>query len=367
MIAYLAFTFIIIVSYGTIILLFSIGWSKIKDFKEGQHVPPNIFISLVVAAKNEEKNIPQLLGSLNAQTLDKNKFEIILVNDNSNDKTLELAESYKTELSNLKVINQVDKKGKKQAVQLGIKKSKGELIVTSDADCTHHPKWLETIVAYYNTHKPKLIIAPVLMKTNNVFEKMQSLDFFSLVASGAGASGIQQAIMCNGANLAFEKDAYLSFNDPHNTSFSSGDDVFLLLKIKKENPSGIHFLRSKKATVITKPEKTFAQFIRQRQRWASKSTGYKDAAIITVSIVVLLANLFLLTSFVIGLIWSKLLLLFLTQLAIKSIVDFIFLFKVGNYFKTNRLLLYFLPTQLANIFLVPILAFLGVFGRAKWK
>ncbi|OQX97234.1 MAG: hypothetical protein B6I20_13090 [Bacteroidetes bacterium 4572_117] len=212
-----------------------------------------------------------------------------------------------------------------------------------------------------------MIIAPVLMEANNWFEKMQALDFFSLMASGAGASGINRPIMNNAANLAFSKEAYLSINDPTNHKISSGDDVFFLLKLKKRYPKKTLFLKSENAIVYTKAKKSISSFINQRKRWASKSKHYRDFDIIYTAITVLSINLFLLLALIFAIFLKQILFVFLTIFVLKLIFDFVFLYKTASVFKQKNILWYFLPVQLANLFFIPYFAFAGLFTKVKWK
>jgi cellulose synthase/poly-beta-1,6-N-acetylglucosamine synthase-like glycosyltransferase len=364
--AYFIVITIITLAYSTIILSFLVGWLRQKKYKKGQFDPSLLYASIVIAAKNEERNIPGLLQSLKNQTIDPKQIEIIIVNDHSDDKTWELLKKHK--LPNLRLYNlPKGTHGKKEALQYGIGNSKGDLIITTDADCTHHKQWLETLISFYLKHKPKLIIAPVLMEGGGFFGQIQALDFFSLVASGGGASGIGKPIMCNGANLAFEKEVFEEFTDPHNKSFSSGDDVFLLLNIKKKYPQKIRFLKSKKVLVYTKAEKTIIQFIKQRKRWASKSTGYKDTDILTASFAVFFVNLSLAINLIVCVFFPGLIFLFLVQLFLKSLIDYSFLYTSLSFFNKTKLLWYFIPTQLANIILVPFIALAGILTSVKWK
>ena len=212
-----------------------------------------------------------------------------------------------------------------------------------------------------------MIIAPVLIKSKSWFEHMQALDFFSLMVSGAAATGIKRPIMNNGANLAFSKEAYLGLNDPTNKKVSSGDDIFLLLKMKEEYPSKIHFLKSEKATVYTKPKESFTAYINQRKRWASKSKHYRDFDIIYTAVAVLLTNALLLAVLVSGIFYTNLLFIFLSLFTFKSIFDFTFLYETTHFFQQKPILKYFLLVQFANVFLIPFLAFSGIFTKTKWK
>jgi glycosyltransferase involved in cell wall biosynthesis len=353
--------------YLLVILSFSIGWEKIKNCRKGLNSPSSVFISVVIPFRNEEKNIPSLLKSLQNQTLNPNFFEILLIDDNSTDNSQQILIQNIEENSNIIPLKVTQGQGKKNAIKFGIENSKGNLIVTTDADCTHHKKWLETIYLFYNDHKNSLIIGPVLMKGTSFIENIQSLDFFSLVASGAGACGINKPIMCNGANLAFDKELFRNFADPLNQKFKSGDDVFLMHHIKEKYPGKIHFLKSENAMVFTKAENNIRNFLKQRIRWASKSKGYTDKDTIFTAFVVLLINLTLFINLILSFLKPVYFNLFTFQLITKSLIDLFLLIKVANFYNQKKLLLYFIPTQLINIVIVPIIALLGFLIHIEWK
>ena len=357
----------ITIVYLLIILSFIKGWGKMPVYQKGSSIPSDIFLSLIIALRNEEQNIQNLINSLLSQSLDKSKFEIILVDDHSTDKTYQLCNILIRNFPHIKIFKLTIKSGKKQALSFGIKNSKGQLIVTTDADCIHHKEWLETIYEFYLEFKPQMISGPVIMSAKSFFEKIQAIDFFSLIVSGAGAIGIHRPIMCNGANLAFEKESFEAFANPYNEHIISGEDIFLLLNIKKAYPHKILFIKSKEATVYTKAEHTFKQFLNQRKRWASKSKAYKDKDIIITAVIVLFINILILANLLTSLILSQFIIVFLVQFLLKSIVDFIFLARTNQFFKYKKLLWYFIPAQLFNILILPFIAIVGIMGSVKWK
>lgn len=360
-------TIIVAIAYFLLLTGFVIGWERIKIYKKRSVSPSAGFVSVIVAARNEENNIVGTLSSLAKQSIGKNAFEVIVVDDFSSDGTVLKITGFCKTQANFKYFAFSKHQGKKQALDYGIKKAKGELIITTDADCTHHEQWLETIAGYYSLSEAKMICAPVLIKPKNWFEKMQGLDFLSLMASGGAATGIGKPILNNGANLGFSKKTYLSIDNPNNESLSSGDDVFLLLKFKEKFPGRVRFLKSKKAIVYTEAQKTFAGFISQRKRWASKSTHYRDFDIVYTAITVLSVNSLLLLAMLLSMLFTDLIFIFLSLFVFKSILDFVFLYKTSSFFQQKNLLKYFLPVQLANIFLIPFLAFAGLFTETKWK
>jgi poly-beta-1,6-N-acetyl-D-glucosamine synthase len=366
---FIPFIFIVLISIIYFIIIFSFfwGWNKIKVYRKGNLRLSGFFISVIVPFKNEEKNLIQLINSLSNQTLDNNLFEILLVNDNSTDDSMHLALQNTFGKHNFQCIRLSGKSGKKNAIKLGIENSKGDIIVTTDADCTHHAEWLETIYAFYAEFSPKMMIGPVIMQGYNMFEKIQSIDFFALIASGAGACGINRPIMCNGANLTFEKEVFINLQDPLNQYFESGDDVFLLHKVKQTYPGKVLFLKSENAVVNTKAEETLGDFFRQRIRWASKTKGYTDKDTIITAIVVLVMNFSMLLNLILSLINFNFLYLFIIQFIIKSIIDLLLLFKIKCFYKQKKLLYYFIPAQLINIFLIPLVAISGFGFKTQWK
>jgi poly-beta-1,6-N-acetyl-D-glucosamine synthase len=360
-------SFIVGITYFTIILSFSIGWDNIKIFQKGTNCPSGVFISVIISLRNEADNISQLINSLSNQSLNNELFELILVNDNSSDDTCELINENIAGIPNFRCLSLINNQGKKYAIELGIKNAKGNLIVTTDADCIHNTEWLETIYQYYCLNKPNLIIGPVLMIGNNFFENFQRIDFMSLIASGAGSSDFGRPIMCNGANLAFEKEIFNELTDPMTFKEISGDDVFLMHKIKKAYPTKIKFLKSEKVIVYTKAQKDFKHFINQRIRWASKSKSYFDKDTIITALIVFFVNLSLLLYLPLSFINLEFLYLFVFQVILKSIIDFILLSKVSVFFKETKLLKYFIPAELLNIILIPAIALLGFFYKGNWK
>ena len=225
--------------YFTIIFSYTTGWFKIKNFTLTNDDIKTI-ISVIIPARNEENNILNLLSDLKKQNYPAGLYEVIIIDDHSTDKTYKRVLKFIKDNDNqvVKIIRleagQLTDTYKKNAITKGIEISKGDLIVTTDADCRFGPDWLKTIAGYYEAKRCKMIIGPVAYHNETTFfEKLQSLEFLSLVAVSAGASAIGKPIMSNGANLAYEKEAFKIAGGFSKDRFSSGDDVFLMMKFRK--------------------------------------------------------------------------------------------------------------------------------------
>jgi len=330
-----------LILYIVIISSYIFGFYKLKQCNIQNTIIPEEkkYLTLIIPFKNEEEHLNALIESIKNQTLNTKYFEVILIDDHSVDLSFDKLDSQINQLPNIKLIKQdISVSGKKQALIKGIRLADSDLIVTSDADCVHDSMWLETILHYYLSYNPKMIIAPVLMKGNSLFQKFQSLDYLSLTAATAGSAGIKHPIMCSGANLSYRKDLFFEFSDAMNLNYQSGDDMFFLHSVKKYYRKEIHYLKSKTAGVYTEAEKSFNTFCKQRIRWSSKSTAYKDFDTIFSSLVVFGLNLLLIILLILSFINAKFFFALIIIYVSKLLVDSVLLIISARYFNFLKLL-----------------------------
>ncbi len=367
--AFFIFSLIILSLYNGIIAWYIWGWEQIKPEKESPKMGNEakvVFLSVIVALKNESENITRLVDSLYSQNLSGKSFEVIFIDDHSTDNSYQQIEGCIQEKSNFKVARLAkNKAGKKEAIAYGIKLSCGNYIVTTDADCWHSKGWLSEIYHHFKTKSTDLLIGYVAMTGNVFFEQLQVLEFSSLTASSAGAAGCRSPIMCNGANLAYKKSLYnLSLKDLE-FNIASGDDIFLLHAAKKYGKQ-ISFLKGSNVPVITKAEKGLFRFFRQRIRWSGKSSSYKDKGTVFVAIIVALINCLLLFYGVQSIFggWQEWVVLML----LKGVFDFVLLFKVSRYYKRIKTLVYFPTLMLIYPFYIVLTAAIGlIVSQSRWK
>ena len=360
--------------YALLITAISIGWWRLKVFTETE-LPNEVKVSVIVAVRNEEKNIELLLKSLLSQKYPVHLLEICIVDDHSSDTTSSMVEDFitrKKEFKNLKFIalGANDGSGKKAAIERGIQASEGELIIITDADCTAHSLWISSTVAYYALHKPQMILGPVCMTSNgSLFGKLQSLEFISLISSAAGSCNAGFPILANGANMAFTRNAYnICGGFSGNMQFPSGDDMFLMMNIKRQfGAKSIRFLRSEEAIVYTQATIGFHAFIQQRLRWVSKSRGYTDPVLIVASILVFLTNGWLVCTVFMAIFYPAYFNLLLIAYLIKMFIDLPLMFSFGHFQKNKSLFWLFPLMELLNAVYTLLIGIAGNVGKYEWK
>ncbi len=366
----ITFSVILISFYVLLISGFLVGWKNIKPAHSTiLNQSANTAISLVIAFRNEEAAIPALLDSISKQTYPHQLLEIIFVNDHSTDSSTDIISRHAPAAVNMQVLMlPPGKTGKKDAIAMGIKQARGPLVATTDADCRFGENWLKQLAISYISKPTDLIFGPVIMEAgDNFLSYFQKVEFASLVASAAGAAGIGHPILCNAANMAIKKSTWLKVYESVNNKHPSGDDVFLLLAIKKQGADRIRFLKSKEAMVVTRGENSLRKFFGQRIRWAAKSRSYTDTDIIVTSFTVLLTNLWML--FLAGLspFLPNTFFVLAVFFLLKSLMDYTFLQTIAPFFNLRKLWITIIPLQIIYILYVPFTALAGFLGKFTWK
>jgi poly-beta-1,6-N-acetyl-D-glucosamine synthase len=360
--------------YGFLIIYYWFAWRSIPEHI-GTQKEPSTGLSVIIPARNEEKNIVNCLQSVCSQQYPSELLQIIAVDDSSTDKTWDLIRRFHSDekiidsTSLAEVEDSEFPAHKKRAIEAGIAMSYHSVIITTDADCKHPVTWLKTIASVYEEKRPVFMAAPVaLQNDSSVLQIFQALDF--LVLQGITGASVHKKIhsMCNGANLAYEKNAFHEVGGFSGIdSIASGDDMLLMHKISRKYPGKVHYLKSKQAIVTSLPMQTWKEFFNQRIRWSSKARFYDDKRIFWVLLLVYLFNLSFLGLVIVGF-WFPVLWLYTGILWIaKTIIEFPFVYSVARFFDKISLLKYFFFFQPLHIAYTIIAGLLGQFGKYEWK
>ena len=369
----LILTILITIIYTLLIGGVIIGFDRVKDFNTLKNNTKNSF-SIIIPFRDEAVNLPDLLNSLSLLNYPNLMFEIVFVDDESSDNGKEIIENFnkKNPDFSIHLINNISKSNspKKDAIETAIQLATFDWIITTDADCKIPKNWLLYFDSFIQENKPKMICAPVTYQVKNTFlEQFQLLDFISLIGTTIGAFGIKKPFLCNGANLCYSKKVFFEVGGfGGNNSISSGDDIFLLEKVLKKYSTDVHFLKSKKSIVSTKPESTFNSLLQQRIRWASKTSATNNWFGKFIGIIVLLMNLLiviLLISGALGIIsLNNLFWLF----GIKFIIDFTLILKSLHFINQLKSILFYPIIAILHPLFIVFVSFLSILKKpVLWK
>lgn len=312
-------------------------------------------LSVVICARNEEKKIGSLLRDIDNQSY--KAKEIIVVDDNSSDRTAEIVSSF----PDVRLIQNTGI-GKKQALKCGVDAAICDNIVCTDADCSVPSTWLQAIASSLGRTKGMLLIAPVSMKSDISFwQQIQALEFLSLAAVTAGTAVLRQPMMCNGANLIFNRSVWLRAFDDLQLDEPSGDDMFFMMYCKKQGEP-IRYLKSQDAMVTIEPNDTIEQFKNQRRRWVSKSKSYRDVSIILLGLLTFAVTVMPVFLLLFGL-WQQALMCWVG----KTLVDALFVLNFASFFNGKQVVNKIMPLAMLYPFYVLYVTVPGLFCKVKWK
>ena len=350
-------------------LLVSIrGWIVFASPARSDSEKVQEFVSIVIAVRNEEHSITHLLDSLLVQEYPLTQFEVILVDDHSHDHTQQVISDWMQDHPTVTgyFLNAIGK-GKKQALTTGIKQAKGEIILTTDADCMLPVDWIVRMVNSF-TIRTSMVIGLVKIQTeNSLFSKLQALEFSSLMGSSMALHALGYPIMCNGANLGFRKSRFEEVNGYEgNLHIPSGDDEFLMRKLNGKFPGSIQSVRWPSMLVTTHPQSTLKNFIQQRLRWASKwktNDSFAAKALAAFILAFQISHILALYLILKGDDW----LIVSVLVGIKMILEAIYLSAVGRYMHQRLFLSAFLLLQVVYSFYVVIIGLLSQLLDYEWK
>ncbi len=346
---------------------------KLKQVKNGERNEISCFpkFSIIIAVRNEKINIRSVLDFLRVQKYPVSAFEVIVVDDHSEDDTALITEEYMGVYPdfNLKLVTLgVTDTGKKNAIVKGIGNALFPWIITTDADCKMEPDWLVAKAEVIHNSNYKLIISPVFAaNVNHFIEKIQQVEWVVLMGLTFGSLKSGFPLMCNGANLCYNRDVIDNgLNESFNFKISSGDDLFLLQSVIKNHGSK-SIGSALKSVVYTDVERSFNAILQQKVRWASKSVYYKDVSTLLYGLLVSFVNLFVVSIPILGwfqlLNWEILGILGLVKIITDIVFGYFCSIRLNQRINFNALIIYALVYSWYFCGII----FIGIFLKKSWK
>lgn len=331
-------------------------------------------VSLIMAARNEAERIRPCLQALAAQTYPGEKLELIIADDRSTDKTPAILNDSRKEFHRATIIRIDDVPDgvspKKYALSQALSKAGGEIIISTDADCTPPPSWILQIVACFAKDVGLVAGFAPFRDKPGILSKMLQLENFAAGFVAAGGIGWQTGITCTGRNLAYRANLITSIDGFREHMHSlSGDDDLLLQQVTQKGKWHAFFCRSAEAAVYSDPALSWRDYINQRRRHVSASRFYAKKLQFGY-LLFNLANLCLWFFFVFGACLGQSLLLPPALFSLKLVLDFAALYYVARDLHRIRALRFFLLWEFFHLLdkvLISPLGFIGKIRTLKWK
>lgn len=336
------------------------------------------FVSVLVAVRNEESNLENLLGGLLQQNYPNGLWEVVISDDQSEDNTLAILSDFMKMNPEfpVKVIaadsQEIREKGKKQALGRALRASSGEVLLCTDADTVLDARWISAMTRQLEDSRVMMVLGPVFIRQEGSFlQKLQETEFFGIMGLTAGSAALGIPVMANGANLCFRREAYIGAGGYlQHQRYASGDDQFLMMSVRKRfGKSAVRFNFDRAASVYTTAEPELKGFFNQRLRWISKSPGYRDEWVLLTGVVAGLTTLAIFAGMVIsftissGPLSGKVFCLWLA----KSLADLPMVLKMRKLAGSRIGLGFYLPAQLFQLVYIPVTGAASLFIRSRWK
>jgi cellulose synthase/poly-beta-1,6-N-acetylglucosamine synthase-like glycosyltransferase len=248
--------------------------NKMRDLRiaAAEPVPAKPAVSVIAAAKDEERLLPLLLSSLEAQTAE--DFEIVLINDRSNDQTGEIMEAFRQKHGRrIKVIHNaldpVSVNPKQAALDYGLREAGGDLLLFTDCDCVLPPAWVETLLRYFENPRVGTVFGQISVQGSSSFlDKYQWFDQALINQYSSGTAGLGLPTSCFGNNLGVRRAVLDCIGGFRALGYTLTEDAALISKAGKKGWKVRVSTRSE-TTIKTMPQAKWTDFINQHVRWNS--------------------------------------------------------------------------------------------------
>jgi poly-beta-1,6-N-acetyl-D-glucosamine synthase len=356
----------IVACYSLLLIVGMVGWRKMLRAKVSGQARSQSRITILIACRNEAHHISSLIASLSVLQYPKENYEVILIDDHSTDGTLNKIQSLIKNLGNFRLLRADESMhGKKKALSLGVSHSKFEIMATTDADCQVPADWLSYISLFFEDSHTHMLAGGVSLRDHSFFSELQKMEFSGVVGATASAFGLGHPIMANGANLAFRKEVFKEVNGYEgNMHIASGDDEFMMRKVRNAYPEGIRFMNFSESVVFSEPQHGVRNFVSQRIRWAGKWKSNPDLVTRILAVFIVLSQLSFFT----------LLLMYPFEpglpafsVLLKMLLELIFIFMVTRFLGIKVNLLIFFVLQILYPIYVIVIGFLSLGASYRWK
>lgn len=324
-------------------------------------LPP---VSIIVPFRNEEAKLPELLKQVETLDYPSNRFELVLVDDHSEDRSAEIAKDFlEQSVFSVNLLRLTDNYGKKAAIALAIAESQFDIIVQTDADGRFSRNWLRSMTHYLNDRTRVVVGAVHMVPGRGFWSGFAALEYMSLQAVTAAFAGINNPIMASGANLLYRKEVW-DQTRIHSKRLS-GDDTFLIQEAGKTG--GIKFALDPDVQVRTDSPAGLKALLNQRARWGGKSTSYPSTGAKLLALFIAVLNIHILFLLAMAFGNSFYIFLWVGMITLKAMMDYLFLNRYAKLSSEQSLMSAFFSAALIYPFYIALTGMVILFGRSEWK
>ena len=262
------FVFSIIALYCLELVLFRRGLTVSSKIPVHPDYEPTV--SVIIAARNEEDRILSCLQSLRSIAYPSDKLEILIVDDFSTDRTADIVERFIGGRDDIRLLRSPPEKGnlrgKTNAIAQGIRNSRGEIIMFSDADCSVSAGWVRGTVKYFSDNTG-IVGGFTILASMRIFHGVQALDWLYLFGIASATAGLNIPLTAIGNNLSIRRSAYIETGGYEVIPFSVTEDYSLVQTIIQKTRYSMRFPLEPDAIVTSGACDSLSHLLRQKQRW----------------------------------------------------------------------------------------------------
>lgn len=263
-------TILLIVICCAFVIEFIVFFYGLRKSEKINNIEQESKVSIIVAARNEEASIRNCLESLTKIEYPFEKLEIIIVNDQSTDRTESIIKEFVERDARFRLVNAQAGKGhligKANALSQAIDISNGEIILFTDADCLVPPSWVKSTISYF-AKDVGIVGGFTILEADKIFEGLQSLDWVFLYSVASAAATLGFPLTAVGNNLAVRRTAYDAVGGYSNIPFSVTEDYLLTREILAKTGLKMRFPLNRNTVILSKACSTLKQLYHQRKRW----------------------------------------------------------------------------------------------------
>ncbi|NQV14408.1 glycosyltransferase [bacterium] len=324
--------------------------------------------AVVISARNEERNLPQLLSDLVNQNY-AGRLDIYIADDRSTDSTWKILDRFSKKHPNVHTVRITALSGqmtpKKNALTECLRQTTAEIIISTDADCRVGPNWVSSAVAQMEG-EVGILVGYSQVQGSTLFQHYQALDFIAIMVSNAGMMARGFSWSGSGQNLAYRRSAFTDIGGFNRVAHKiSGDDIYLVQTIPAITGLKARFSFDPDHFVRTQPVDSLPAFINQRVRWSSNSKGLEktDPLFFGFLLSAFLANTLLLVLLLSG--WMGI--VFWSTLMLKFLMEGLVLLAGARHFGYWSLLILYPLWFLIQPLYISYIGIMGLYGKFNWK